>query len=63
MALNPSEVECLVDTIDGALDIESVEWRAGAADRKVQNSILRLQYFLRSRTMFARLTSRSASAA
>ena len=56
VTLTPYEVEFLVDTIAGAMDIESIQTRAGTETHKLKWNILGSQHFANARTVFNRLT-------
>ena len=57
--LTPDEVEFLVDTIAGTLDVEAVVTKPGSGNRKIQWDILGSEHFKRSRTTLDRLTCES----
>ena len=56
VVLTPDEVEFLVDTIAGTLDIESVVTKPRTQSCKLKWDILESQHFLRARSAFNRLT-------
>ena len=56
VVLTPDEVEFLVDTIAGTLDIESVVTKPRTQSHKLKWDILESQHFLRARSAFNRLT-------
>ena len=57
--LTPDEVEFLVDTIAGTLDVEAVVTKPGSSDRRIQWSIMESGHFKRARTTLDRLTGAS----
>ena len=61
--LTPDEVEFLVDTIAGTLDIEAVATKPQMQTHKLKWEILESKHFKRARTAFNRLTSAAQQAA